>query len=55
MQKYCVLKYVKSVSSVTQLPYVKPVTNVKLALSDLPVGARLQNFWQTWLKLGAGP
>ena len=31
------------------------VTNVKLAATNLPVGARLQNFWQTWLDLGAGP
>ena len=34
---------------------VKPVTNVKNVASNLPVGARLQNFWQTWLDLGAGP
>ena len=49
------LKYVKSVSCVTQLSCVQPVTNVKNAVSKLPVGARLQNFWQTWLDLGAGP
>ena len=55
MQKDCALKYVKGVSSVTQLSCVKPVTNVKLAVSNLPVGARLQNFWQTWLDLGADP
>ena len=24
-------------------------------MSKLPVGARLQNFWKTWLDLGAGP
>ena len=24
-------------------------------VSNLPVGARLQNFWQTWLERGAGP
>ena len=51
----CQLKYVKGVSSVTHLSYVKPVTNVKLAAQNLPVGARLQNFWKTWLDLGAGP
>ena len=49
------LKYVKSVSCVTQLSCVKPVTNVRNAASNLPVGARLQNYWQTWLDLGAGP
>ena len=43
------LKSVKSVSCVTQL------SNVRNAASNLPVGARLQNFWQTWLDLGAGP
>ena len=49
------LKYVKGVSCVTQLSCVKPVTNVKNVASNLPVGARLQNYWQTWLDLGAGP
>ena len=53
--KSCQLKYVKGVSSVTHLSCVKPVTNVKHAVQNLPVGARLQNFWQTWLDLGAGP
>ena len=49
------LKYVKSVSCVTQLSCVSSVTNVKNAAQNLPVGARLQNFWQTWLDLGTGP
>ena len=49
------LKSVKSVSCVTQLSCVQPVTNVKNAAQNLPVGARLQNFWQTWLDLGASP
>ena len=49
------LKSVKSVSCVTQLSCAQPVTNVKNVVSNLPVGARLQNFWQTWLDLGAGP
>ena len=35
------LKYVKSVSCVTQLSCVKPVTNVRNAALNLPVGARL--------------
>ena len=45
----------KSVSCVTQLSYAQPVTNVKNVASNLPVGARLQNYWQIWLDLGAGP
>ena len=49
------LKYVKGVSCVTQLCCVNPLTNVKLRAQNLPVGARLQNFWRTWLHLGAGP
>ena len=49
------LKYVKSVSCVTPLSCVEPITNVKNVASNLPVGARLQNFCQTWLDLGAGP
>ena len=54
-QKNYKLKYVKGASCVTQLSCVKPVTNVKNAASNLLVGARLQNFWQTWLNLGASP
>ena len=50
--KECKLKSVKSVSCVTQLSCVNPVTNV---VPNLAVGARLQNFWRTWLDLGAGP
>ena len=49
------LKSVKGASCVIQLCCVNPVTNVKLAATNLPVGPRLQNFWQTWLNLGAGP
>ena len=48
------LKYVKGISCVTQLSCDKPVTNVRSAVPNLPVGTRLQNFWQTWLDLGAG-
>ena len=40
---------------VSQLSCVQPAINVKNAASNLPVGARLQYFWQTWLDLGAGP
>ena len=42
------IKSVKSVSCVTQLSCVQPVTNVKSAALDLPVGARLQNFGWIW-------
>ena len=52
--KDCKLKSVRSVSCVTQLSCVQPVTNVKNVASNLPVGARLPNFLQTWLHLGAG-
>ena len=45
----------KGVSCVTHLSCVQPVTNVQIAAQNLPVGARLQNFWQIWLDLGAGP
>ena len=48
------LNSVKGVSCVTQLSCVNPVTNVKNAAQNLAVGTRLQNFWQTWLDLGAG-
>ena len=49
------LKYVKGASCVTQLSCAKPVTNVPIVVTNLPVGARLQYFWETWLNLGAGP
>ena len=55
VQKEYKLKYLKGVFYVTQLSCVKPVTNVKNAASNLPIGARLQNYWQTWHNLGAGP
>ena len=54
-QKDCTLKSVKNVSCVIPLSCAQPVTSVKNVASNLPVGARLQNFWQTWLDLGAGP
>ena len=55
LQRNHKLKYVKSASCVTQLSCVQPVTNLQTAAQNLPVGARLQNFWQTLLDLGAGP
>ena len=54
-QKECLLKHVKGASSVTQLSYVNPVANAHLAVSNLPVGARFQNFWAVWLDLNASP
>ena len=54
-QKDCTLKSVKSASCVIPLSLIQTVTSVKNVASNLPVGARLQNFWQTWLDLGAGP
>ena len=53
--KKCQLKSVKSASCVTQLSCVNSVSNVPNVALTLPVGARLQKFWQTWLDLGAGP
>ena len=49
------LKSVKSVSCVTPLSCVIPVINASSVVTNLPVGARLQNFWKKWLDLGAGP
>ena len=49
------LKSVKSVSCVTQLFCVNPASNVTNVVPNLPVGARLQKFWESWLNLGAGP
>ena len=45
----------KSVSCVTQLSCVQLVKSVKNAALNLPVGARLQNFWTVWSQMGAGP
>ena len=53
--EYHKLKYVKLASCVTQLSCVQPVNNVLNVVQNLPVGARLQKFWETWSKLGAGP
>ena len=49
------LKYVKGASCVTQLSCAKPVTNVPIVVTNLPVGAKLQHFWETWLNLGSSP
>ena len=49
------LKSVKSALCVTQLSLANSVSDVPNVNQSLPVGARLQNFWETWLDLGAGP
>ena len=45
----------KLASCVTQLSCVQSVSSAPNVVQNLPVGARLQNFWETWSKLGAGP
>ena len=55
VQRFHSLKYVKGASCVTQLSCVPSVTSAGNVVSNLPVGARLQNFWQAWLDLGSGP
>ena len=44
----------KDVFCVNQLSFVKPVTNVQTAASNLAVGARLQSFWNAWKTVDAG-
>ena len=48
------LKYVNNVSCVDQLCSVKLAPNVPKVAQNLPVGARLNQFWETWEALGAG-
>ena len=48
------LKYVNSVSCVDQCS-VNHVPNVQTVVEDLTVGARLNQFWETWEAFGAGP
>ena len=45
----------KLASCVTPLSCVKPVVNVRNAVINPSVGARLQKFWQVWWNLGAIP
>ena len=54
-QNYTKIKYVKDVSCVGHLSFVNLVTNVPTAALDLPVGARLHQFWQKWEPLGTCP
>ena len=54
-KRNCKIKSVKLASCVTPLSCVKPVVNARNAVTNPPVGARLQKFWQVWLNLGANP
>ena len=49
------IKSVKGVSCVGQLSSVKCVKNVQTVVPNLPVGARLHQFWQKWAALGISP
>ena len=46
---------VKGVSCINQLISVNLVTNVLNVALDLPVGARLTQFWEKWAALGVRP
>ena len=50
-QNYAEIKYVKDVSRVGHLISVNCVTNVPTVALDLPVGARLHQFWKRWATL----
>ena len=52
---YQELKYVKGISCVTQLSFVKHVPNVPTVALDLPGGARLHKFWEICEALEATP
>ena len=49
------LKYVKDDSCVDRLNFVQNVTNGPVAALNLPLEARLHEFWETWDALQAGP
>ena len=49
------IKYVKDVSCVGHLSSGNLVMNVPTVAIDLPVGARLHQFWEKWEALGASP
>ena len=55
VKQHQLLKYVNNISCVSQLCSVKHVPNFQTVAKDLPVGARLNQFWETWEALGAGP
>ena len=54
-QNYTEIKYVKDVSCVGHMSSVNCITNVPTVALDLPVGARLHQFWERWAALGASP
>ena len=49
------INHVNDVSCVDHLSSVKIVTNVPTVVTNLPVGARLQQFWERWETLGSSP
>ena len=49
------INHVKDVSCVDHLSFVQIVTNVPTVVTNLPVGARLQQFWEKWETLGSSP
>ena len=49
------INHVNDVSCVDHLSSVKIVTNVPTVVTNLPVGARLQQFWEKWETLGSSP
>ena len=49
------INHVNDISCVDHLSSVKIVTNVPTVVTNLPVGARLQQFWEKWETLGSSP
>ena len=47
------LKCIKGASCVDLLSSVQPVINAHAVAQNLPLGARLNQFWKTWAALGA--
>ena len=52
---YPEIKQVQGVSCVNQSSSVQNVTNVPPVVPNLPVGARLHQFWEKWAALGISP
>ena len=49
------IKHVNDVSCVGHLRSVNTVTNAQTVVTNPPVGARLQQFWERWEALGSSP
>ena len=49
------INHVNDVFCVDHLSSVKVVSNVPTVVTNLPVGARLQQFWEKWETLGSSP